>query len=483
MPFSTTPSCTEEEWTDIFENVFKPAVEGAGLDYECRRSVPTRGNLVATIIRDLNDAYVVIADLTDQNPNVYYELGVRHSLKDRTILVSQKREDIRFDLGGYASHIYVWKTQRGKRELAKKLRELLEEVDTNPERPDNPVRDFLGRLASTSEAVPESITTSDEAPLAKSLVGLRPQDAAALARLLAAQAQPPAALTVYRLSRQELRPLMAAVQEELNSRNVPQGINREQVLERGREFISEMEPLVVPIERFCLASVEERWSPGVNIGLRFASDWITVSERPNPGRNIRFAKGTPALLAWRLIILMGAKALAEEAFDLVRTILTEPIEVEESGGQFSNLPFPQRLDLFYPEAFLGYANIGITYIAQIWATQPHMQELFESEEDYHLWVAQFLMLVALADAKLESERPLYPGYKLIPQARRAMEALRGRLISHGAYRQLVTSTLGIDPTNLNRVWPALASQANKGELGAQHFADRGVRFPEQIEGS
>ena len=76
-----------------------------------------------------------------------------------------------------------------------------------------------------------------------------------------------------------------------------------------------------------------------------------------------------------------------------------------------------------------------------------------------------------------------PNFKLIPQARRAMEALRGRLISHGAYRQLVTSTLGIDPTNLNRVWPALASQANKAELGAQHFADGGVRFPEEIEAS
>lgn len=47
MPFSTTASCTKEEWTWIFKNVFKPAVEGAGLDYGCRRSVATRGNIVA----------------------------------------------------------------------------------------------------------------------------------------------------------------------------------------------------------------------------------------------------------------------------------------------------------------------------------------------------------------------------------------------------------------------------------------------------
>ena len=58
MPFSATQSCSEEEWTRIFETLLKPAVEGAGLDYECKRSAATRGNLVAAIIRDLNDARV-----------------------------------------------------------------------------------------------------------------------------------------------------------------------------------------------------------------------------------------------------------------------------------------------------------------------------------------------------------------------------------------------------------------------------------------
>jgi hypothetical protein len=114
MPFSATSSCNEEEWTHIFENILKPAIEEAGLEYNCRRSSATRGNIVAAIMRDLNDAYVVIADLTDQNPNVFYELGVRHSLKNRTIIIAQKREDIPSDLQNYAYHVYSWKTQKGK---------------------------------------------------------------------------------------------------------------------------------------------------------------------------------------------------------------------------------------------------------------------------------------------------------------------------------------------------------------------------------
>jgi hypothetical protein len=118
MPFSSTASCTCEEWTEIFEHVLKPAVEGSGLDYECRRSEATRGNVVAAIIRDLDDAHVVMADLTDRNANVFYELGVRHALRNRTIILAQKREDIPFDLRGYGYHVYSWKTQKGKDNLA-----------------------------------------------------------------------------------------------------------------------------------------------------------------------------------------------------------------------------------------------------------------------------------------------------------------------------------------------------------------------------
>ena len=118
------------------------------MDYECRRSVAARGNIVAAILQELRDAYVVLADLTDSNANVFYELGVRHSLTDRSIIVAQKREDIPFDLRAYAKHVYDWKTQKGRTELEKKIRQLLNDVDADPERSDNPVSDFKGRAGA-----------------------------------------------------------------------------------------------------------------------------------------------------------------------------------------------------------------------------------------------------------------------------------------------------------------------------------------------
>ena len=143
MPFSKTKTCTEDEWTDIFKAIIKPAVEGAGLGYSCRRSEATTGNMIKKIVDALYTANIVIADLTDRNPNVFYELGVRHTLKNRTMLLAQRRKDIPSDLDGYASHVYKWKTSGDKAALMKKLRALLRHIEHDTDRSDNPVSEFL----------------------------------------------------------------------------------------------------------------------------------------------------------------------------------------------------------------------------------------------------------------------------------------------------------------------------------------------------
>jgi hypothetical protein len=44
------------------------------------------------------DAHVVIADLTDSNPNVYYELGLAHELHKPSVLIVQRGEHLPFDI-------------------------------------------------------------------------------------------------------------------------------------------------------------------------------------------------------------------------------------------------------------------------------------------------------------------------------------------------------------------------------------------------
>ena len=144
MPFSDTKSCTEKEWTEIFEDVVKPAVEESGLGYKCERSRAKRENIIKAIVNDLNTAQAVIADLTDDNPNVFYELGVRHTLQRRTILIAQHEEDIPFDLKPYPTIIYN-RSPAGVRQFKQEIKGNFKDIEGNPERADNPVADFLGQ--------------------------------------------------------------------------------------------------------------------------------------------------------------------------------------------------------------------------------------------------------------------------------------------------------------------------------------------------
>src|SRR3989338_7979199 len=92
MPFSKTNSTSERNWTIIYEKIIRPAVEESNVGFVCKRSKANRGNLVKDIINDLNESDIVIADMTDHNPNVCYELGIRHGLNTGTILLAQKRD-------------------------------------------------------------------------------------------------------------------------------------------------------------------------------------------------------------------------------------------------------------------------------------------------------------------------------------------------------------------------------------------------------
>jgi hypothetical protein len=67
----------------------KPLIERVN-QVKAFRSEPFRGSIANQIILDLIDDDIVVADLTDYNPNVFWELGVRHSFKLCTVTIAEK---------------------------------------------------------------------------------------------------------------------------------------------------------------------------------------------------------------------------------------------------------------------------------------------------------------------------------------------------------------------------------------------------------
>src|SRR5439155_8230123 len=113
------------------------------------------GSFIKDILESLFSSFVVIADLTGQHPNVFYELGVRHALRPRTILIAQSLDDIPSDLREYRTIEYET-SAKGAASFAKRLKQFLDEMHKDPERPDNPVLDRLGSISDNRIALLEA---------------------------------------------------------------------------------------------------------------------------------------------------------------------------------------------------------------------------------------------------------------------------------------------------------------------------------------
>lgn len=119
MPF-------KEPFNSYYNQIIKGAVMEAGLD-------PLRGDEIygtQAIIRDIWDqiwrAQIIIADVTDKNPNVNYELGLCHALGIPTILITKRIEDVPFDYRHRRSIVYNTEEAGWDRKLKESLKKTIE---------------------------------------------------------------------------------------------------------------------------------------------------------------------------------------------------------------------------------------------------------------------------------------------------------------------------------------------------------------------
>ena len=84
------------------------------------------GYIIEDILRGIGESEFVIVDVTERNPNVFYELGIAHMLKsvEKVILLSQNVEFIPFDLRPFR-HIVYQKTNNGLEKLSRELEQAI----------------------------------------------------------------------------------------------------------------------------------------------------------------------------------------------------------------------------------------------------------------------------------------------------------------------------------------------------------------------
>lgn len=112
MPF-------EEKLNEVYNAIAKALQEYGLSPLRADRIFDTRPIMIS-IMQKMGEAEVIIADVTDRNPNVFYELGMAHVVKDKVILITQKMEDVPFDLRHFR-HITYGHSEVGLSKLRRDL--------------------------------------------------------------------------------------------------------------------------------------------------------------------------------------------------------------------------------------------------------------------------------------------------------------------------------------------------------------------------
>jgi hypothetical protein len=108
--------------------VIKEVLEAEEFGYKVKRADEDAdpGMISDRVITDITHAELVVADLTDLNPNAFYELGIRHSTEKPTIHVAKSGTQLPFDNVAHRT-IFIdlsdWQSiVRGREQLAASAR-------------------------------------------------------------------------------------------------------------------------------------------------------------------------------------------------------------------------------------------------------------------------------------------------------------------------------------------------------------------------
>ena len=96
-PYGSEDTATRTWSNFVLKKIVEPVLKDG---YTVQRTIddPEPGKISSRIERDLQEARVVVADLTDANPNVYFELGFRHALNRPLVHMARTGTVLPFDV-------------------------------------------------------------------------------------------------------------------------------------------------------------------------------------------------------------------------------------------------------------------------------------------------------------------------------------------------------------------------------------------------
>ena len=140
-PISNNDSPERRKANGVINSVIKPLLQSNAHNFnniKAAHEISESGSINSQIMNSIFDADLVIANLTNSNPNVMYELAVRHAIQKPIIHICEDNTKLPFDIIDQRT-IFFTNDMQGVNELKKRLNEMLITINYNDLFSDNPI--------------------------------------------------------------------------------------------------------------------------------------------------------------------------------------------------------------------------------------------------------------------------------------------------------------------------------------------------------
>jgi hypothetical protein len=138
-PIGTEKSDIRTRSDQILKHVIRPVADECGYTAVRADEISEPGSITTQVINRILEAPMVVADLTGNNANVFYELAVRHAIRKPYVQIIQKGERIPFDVAGIRT-IEIDHTNLDSVAAAKdEIRKQMQFTTANPQKIESPI--------------------------------------------------------------------------------------------------------------------------------------------------------------------------------------------------------------------------------------------------------------------------------------------------------------------------------------------------------
>jgi signal transduction histidine kinase len=158
-PFGDETSASRKRSDQVIRHVIEPVVVDAGYDVERADRLGKPGIITSQVIERLVQADLVVADLSEHNANVFYELAVRHAARKPLIQLISREFALPFDVAGMRTIFYDLADPDENDRAKKEIRDHLDAIETDSDAIDTPISAALdlAEMRASGELVPRTL--------------------------------------------------------------------------------------------------------------------------------------------------------------------------------------------------------------------------------------------------------------------------------------------------------------------------------------